>query len=547
MSLYKRGTVWWSRIERNGKPIQRSTKGTGKENARKVESAWRTADALGAAGLLTTNRKVTPLCPLRAGQALELRASPNPAMRYPWSIGPMFREGSLISAIKTVVLGVALVACQCGAQAQHGGGAPGGGGSGGGSAGGGGLSGGAGRATGVSVKDDLKDFREVLAVQASSQQIIQYAAMMRSAAAASAELQSFLEQAGKPNPGAELAGRCATLDQALERARTENKKFLDGLTERQKSGLKEIAKRLTKWDSDLEQQAKALDQTVADARVVGQQLPGSAQNLERALANFRSQQADLGEEMSIRSAIGNADSAFNLPPVKNSFNFGTQPIAVTTSEVISQGVAEGGQQTFKVELTADISDLQQNFTQVLRALLNKADRCGEQIAIRNAALTPLPPAGLVMVQLHYERWACFGRDTQNEMAEGNGTIEVKLTPAVADDGTLRLLVEIRRIDAEGMVGELLRSGSVGDALRETVTHLLLSTMSQGGDFKATLPPSAQGYATLRRAQFQGTGAGKLRAVLDGEIRVSNEKATALTSELKGRSASPDNAPETVPR
>jgi hypothetical protein len=457
----------------------------------------------------------------------------------------MFREGSLISCIRTVVLGVALLACPCGVLAQHGG-PPGGGGSGGGSAGGGGLSGGGGRATGVSVKDELKDFRELMAVQATSQQIIQYAAMIKSATVASAELQSFLDQAGKASTGAELAGRCASLDQAIEGARTENKKFLDGLTERQKSGLKEILKRLSKSDSDLEQQARALDQTVADARAVGQQISGSAQNLERALTSFRSQQSDLGNEMSIGAVSGSMDSAFNLPPVKNSVNFGSQPIAVTTSEIISQGVAEGGQETFKVELTADMSDLQQNFTQVLRAQLNKADRCGEQIAIRNAALTPLPPAGLVMVQLHYERWACFG-SAQNEMAEGNGTIELRLTPTVSDDGTLRLVVEIRRIDAEGMVRELLRSGSLGDAVRDAVMQSLLSTVRQGGDFKATLPPSAQGYATLRRAQFQGTGAGELRAVLDGEIRVPNEKATALTSELKERSTAPDNAQQTVPR
>jgi hypothetical protein len=458
----------------------------------------------------------------------------------------MFREGSLISWLKTVVLGLALMACPCGVLAQHGGGAPGGGGSGGGSAGGGGLSGSAGRASGVSVKDDLKDFRELMAVQANSQQVIQYASMVKSAAAASGEVQNFVEQVGKPNSAAELTGRAATLGQVLERARAENKKFLDGLSERQKSGLKEIIKRLTKADSDLEQQARALDQTVAGAKAVSQLISAAAQNLDHALTIFRSQQADLGDELSIRAGGASPDSAFNLPAVKSSVKFRGMPVAISTSEVISQGVAEGGQNTFKIELTADMSDLQQNFTQVLRAQLNKADRCGEQIAIRTAALTPLPPGALVMVQLHYERWACFG-SAQNEMAEGNGTIELRLTPAVADDGTLRLMVEVRRIDAEGMVGELLRSGSLGDAVRDTITQSLLSIVRQGGDFKATLPPSAQGYATLRRVQFQGTGAGKLMAVLNGDIRVSDEKATALTSELKGRSASPDKAQESVPR
>src|ERR1700678_3971900 len=59
MSLYKRGKVWWSRIEKDGKPIQRSTKCANKEDARKVEAKWRTDDALGEAGLSTKTQKMT--------------------------------------------------------------------------------------------------------------------------------------------------------------------------------------------------------------------------------------------------------------------------------------------------------------------------------------------------------------------------------------------------------------------------------------------------------------------------------------------------------
>jgi hypothetical protein len=461
----------------------------------------------------------------------------------------MSAKSSHISGLKRVVLAAALLGCPCGMLAQHG--SPGGGGLAG-SAGGGGLSGPAGRATGVSEKDELKDFREVLAVQATSQQIVQYASMVKIAEAASAELRSFQERLDKEKGGSEVASRSVTLDQALERARAENKKFLDGLSERQKSGLKEIIKKIAKADSDLEQQAKVLDQVVADAKTVPQQIVSSAQGLENALTSFRSQQADLGKEMSIGIASNGLDSTYAIPPVRNSVKFKEQAIAITTSGVISRGVAEGGQNTFKLELIADLSDLQQNISEVLRAQLTKADRCGEQIAIRNASLTPRAPSGLVVVQLHFERWACFGRDTMNEMAEGNGTIEVKLTPAVGEDGALRLVPETGRVDAQGMVGDLLRSGALGDTVRETVAQAVLSAMRQGGDFKVMLPASAQGYAALRRAQFQGTGSGKLMAVLDGEIRVSDEKATALTSELKGRAASSqetkqETLQEVVPR
>src|ERR1700733_11067549 len=99
----------------------------------------------------------------------------------------MFSNRSHIFNLKTVALAAMLLVYPCGIMAQHGGG----GGTGGGSAGGGGLSGGGGRATGVSEKDELKDFREVLAVQATSQQIVQYAAMGKISEAEKAELRRY--------------------------------------------------------------------------------------------------------------------------------------------------------------------------------------------------------------------------------------------------------------------------------------------------------------------------------------------------------------------
>jgi len=97
------------------------------------------------------------------------------------------------SRLSTIILGTALLAYPCEVFAQHGGG---GGHVGGGAAGGGGLSGGN-RASGVDQKDDLKDFHQVLAVQATSEQIIAYVAMLKSTATASTELQGFAGQLGK--------------------------------------------------------------------------------------------------------------------------------------------------------------------------------------------------------------------------------------------------------------------------------------------------------------------------------------------------------------
>ncbi|MFZ3189313.1 MAG: hypothetical protein WB523_04440 [Candidatus Sulfotelmatobacter sp.] len=436
------------------------------------------------------------------------------------------------SALKTMILAATLLASPCALFGQHGGG---GGHIGGPAAGGGGLSGGN-RATGIENKDDLRSFHEIMAVQATSEQKIAYAAMLKSTAIASIELKAFIEQLRKDNNTPEVASHDETLEDAIETARMLNRKFVEGFSEAQKSGLKEITKRLAKTDSELAQQAKGVDQEV-EANAAAGQMATSAQGLDRTLASFERAQVDLSEEMSIESP-NDQGIAYNLSPVKVSINLANQPMAITTSGVVSKSVAEGGQNIFAVQVTTDISDLQLAIADVLRAQLDKADRCGERIAVQTAALNPQPPAGLVEVELHYERWMCLGRD-MNEMAEGSGTIEVKVAPTVAEDGKLQLTAQIGQIDAQGLVGELLRSGSLGDVVRKKVVESLLSVVHQGPDFKAALPAPARSYATLRRVEFQGTGSGKLLVVMDGEIRVSNENLTALTSELNRSLSRPE--------
>lgn len=444
----------------------------------------------------------------------------------------------------TFILAAGLLAYPCGLSAQHGGG---GGHIGGPAAGGGGLSGGN-RATGIENKDDLRTFHEIMAVQATREQKAAYGAMVQSTAAAGAQLQALEEQLGKEKNGPAIASQDKTFDDAIEMARTLNKRFLGGFSEEQKSGLKEITKRLVKTDAEMGQMATALEQQL-EANVGTAQMIGAAQNLGRGLASFQREQADLGEEMSITESDSNRNSSFNIPAIKNEVSVASQKIAITTSGTVSKGAAQGAENIFAVQLSTDMSDLQLMIAGVMRSALNQEDRCGERIEVRTAALTSEEQAGIVAVQLHYERWRCgtmFGRESVDEMAEGNGTLEVKLVPAVLPDGTLRLAAQTRRVDADGFIGDSLRTGALGDALRDKIAESVLSILRQGGDFKASLPAGARTYATLQRAHFEGTGSGRLNLLLDGEIRVSNDNLAALTSELKEHSAQSPERSSTRP-
>jgi hypothetical protein len=83
---------------------------------------------------------------------------------------------------------------------------------------------------------------------------------------------------------------------------------------------------------------------------------------------------------------------FKIPPVKIPLNIKDQHVTITASALITVIAKDRGLNILKLELTADLSDLQQNITGLLSSELDKDDRCGDRIAIESATLTPLDPA-----------------------------------------------------------------------------------------------------------------------------------------------------------
>jgi hypothetical protein len=229
---------------------------------------------------------------------------------------------------------------------------------------------------------------------------------------------------------------------------------------------------------------------------------------------------------------------FRIPPVKIPLKIKEQSVSITATALISMHSKDKETSIFKLELTADLGELQQNITALLASQLDKDDACGERIAIEHADLMPVAPASLAVVQLHYERWACakvLGKEKTKRLVGGNAVIEVKLTPAIEQSNTeLRLVPEVGKIEADGSLGELLRSGALGDAIRDKIRTSILSAMEKGTNLSATLPPAIQGHATIQNAEFKDGGSGRLIVELDGEGQITKEQIQALTKQIKER-------------
>ena len=381
---------------------------------------------------------------------------------------------------------------------------------------------------------DLKGFDRALALQATNDQVTAYASMVRSTETAIDELGVLLEQVRKQTTPAQVSGAVHTLDQALEKARSENKQFLGSFSKSQQAGLRDLTLKVAKAESDLGQPSTLLDQRVGDASLDFQQIASSVKNLNLALVNFHDQQFSLGRGMGIEDVMGGGELTLNLSPVESVINIEKRPIAITLAGTISKAAAEDHNR-FNLELAADVSDLQQKIGGILEFKFDRSDPCGEQVAIQGAALTAQAPASLVATQLHLARWTCFGslgQASPNELAEGNGTLELKFTPLVEQNRTLQLVSEVNRVNADGFVGEQLRSGSLGTALREEITRLLLSAMQTGDYFKAILPAVAQENAVIEKAEFRE--AGGVRVVLSGTIQISDEQVKLMVNQLKDR-------------
>jgi hypothetical protein len=241
------------------------------------------------------------------------------------------------------------------------------------------------------------------------------------------------------------------------------------------------------------------------------------------------------------SRASDPSATYEIPPVKVPLNVKDQQVTIAASAVLAVTRNEQGLNIAKLLLSADLSDLQQNLKQVLTLALDKTDGCGEHIAVQNATITPLDPASRSVVGLHYERWACakvLGKKEARRLASGNAVVEMKLTPGVDENSTeLRLVPDVGRIEADGSLGELLRSGPTGERLREKIRSAILAALQKGTNLSTTLPPALQGYARIQNVQFLDAGSGRLAVQLEGEFRVSDEQMQFLSQQVKVRIAS----------
>jgi hypothetical protein len=248
---------------------------------------------------------------------------------------------------------------------------------------------------GLSSDDSLKNFHRAMAVQATDEQRSTFVKIEKYIQDAGDRLPVFRESltkmpASSISSDGKLTESASFIVQTIQKARAANQNFLTSFSPAQESGLKELARKLVNADSDLDRQSKTFDQIIHSAKPESEPVATSAAALDKALANFQSEHLALGKEMSILFPSGDQELSFNLPPGTNRINVAGETLSFPSSGTLSRiapaassaasGTLSGTTATaspaaaiesvhnfFSLKLTADLSDLQQNITALLRA------------------------------------------------------------------------------------------------------------------------------------------------------------------------------------
>jgi hypothetical protein len=219
--------------------------------------------------------------------------------------------------------------------------------------------------------------------------------------------------------------------------------------------------------------------------------------------------------------LAQAQTTLKIPPMKTTVKLDQQPVDITIWGTVSP-MPSG---TFAVAITADLGDLQEHLTPVLSAQLNRSDRCADRLSVERAAIAPAAPSGLLTTNVNFERFACvkaFGKQIAKRLVGGHAVIEVNLTPSV-EENDIAIDAEVRKIDADGSLGEVLRSDSVGDSLREKIAASVQSAVQKLTDLKSRLPAEIGNAVSIDSVQFADGGGGRLWLTIAGEARLSADQ------------------------
>ena len=136
-------------------------------------------------------------------------------------------------------------------------------------------------------------------MEATPDQVARFQKLMRSILSARKYAHEFL-QVGENAAKVDLFHGAHPLTDAVEEAQAQHEQFVNSFSDAQKSGLKELAKKIAKIDAELTKQDKALGQQLDHSNPDAKQMVGIVEKLDKVLSDYETQYRAVGARMGLQ-------------------------------------------------------------------------------------------------------------------------------------------------------------------------------------------------------------------------------------------------------
>lgn len=175
--------------------------------------------------------------------------------------------------------------------------------------------------------------------------------------------------------------------------------------------------------------------------------------------------------------------------------------------------------TAQLSVLVDMADLQKKIAPIVQALGNRNDGCGDQLQLHTITLMPAEPLAEIDIDGHYEKWVCDKIFGKNKLFEQNPSAKIHLTPQIEGSQTITLGFEVADLNVDGLLGSLLKDGTIGPPLKKGLLDALRPIF--GPPLRVSLPEPFKGYdPVFDRVWFVALSGGKLGMRLEGRFNLS---------------------------
>ena len=207
-------------------------------------------------------------------------------------------------------------------------------------------------------------------------------------------------------------------------------------------------------------------------------------------------------------------------------------------------LAPVARQTFPLNLRADLGELQTHLTPLVQQELNRSEKCGERVSIQSATIVPAPAAAAgaadLALNVHFERWICIAAEgnTPKKLLGSDATVHVIVSPVLeksaGGEQVVKVDARIGGIEADGPLGEMLRSGPVGNTVRDKMSEALLKVLQRSTDLDGVMKPETRRFVTIQKIAFVDAGFGRLALDMAGRLQVPGESVSTVLEQFGNR-------------